>query len=744
MSRSYSWRARFGLLVDDDAADALAARARRHPALGLVDVKALVAGDVGDRGGDGVRRAPQQRPAREHEVVGIAGVGRAEARGERGQAAVEAERAQVRQRGRGRCALRQVRRREPPSQPVMRRDPPWLGRPRDRLPHRGRHGVRAQPGDDVGDALGVAGGAQDAVDAPGPHRGEAVLEVEGEHDRPAAVQRRMRTRRAPADESVRGIVDRDPHQQVVEQAPLDRLQPRLRALDHARAPVAARDGRVAVAAQALVGDDAFERADVSEPGEPLGRQAEPGGELAGRLEHRDGPGHAAHRRMHRGDAHDPHVGTAAAGGERQGHEARELARPVGRRARVAREHVAGDAPQPPRPRREHGRRAAHERVLGPDAGEIRGGEGGGDVGAACHRWGGDAGPTRSASCVRRPAAKLAAKRMRCRAEVLPCPRGSPGGTGAPVGARRRLGPASPRERRYFGRVTAVDVPHHSARLLVSCADRPGIVAAVSGFLFERGREHRVLRPVLHGPRRAARSSCAWSSMLDGLEARRAELDATLRERGRRALRDGLADRLRATREALAILVSRYDHCLLDLLWRWRRGELRAEIALVDLQPPRPRAPTSRARRALPPRAGRPGTASRRPRRGCSSCCAATSTSWCSPATCRSSPATSSTALGAPVINIHHSFLPAFAGAEPVRARPRARREADRRHGALRDRGARRRPDHRAGRHARRPPPGRRASWSASARDIERIVLARAVAAHLDDRVIVDGARTIVF
>jgi formyltetrahydrofolate deformylase len=30
------------------------------------------------------------------------------------------------------------------------------------------------------------------------------------------------------------------------------------------------------------------------------------------------------------------------------------------------------------------------------------------------------------------------------------------------------------------------------------------------------------------------------------------------------------------------------------------------------------------------------------------------------------------------------------------------------------------------------------------RDIERIVLARAVAAHLDDRVIVDGARTIVF
>jgi formyltetrahydrofolate deformylase len=31
---------------------------------------------------------------------------------------------------------------------------------------------------------------------------------------------------------------------------------------------------------------------------------------------------------------------------------------------------------------------------------------------------------------------------------------------------------------------------------------------------------------------------------------------------------------------LAILVSRYGHCLQELLWRWRRGELDAEIVLV--------------------------------------------------------------------------------------------------------------------------------------------------------------------
>ena len=30
----------------------------------------------------------------------------------------------------------------------------------------------------------------------------------------------------------------------------------------------------------------------------------------------------------------------------------------------------------------------------------------------------------------------------------------------------------------------------------------------------------------------------------------------------------------------AVMVSRYDHCLLDLLWRWRRGQLGAEIVMV--------------------------------------------------------------------------------------------------------------------------------------------------------------------
>ena len=96
-----------------------------------------------------------------------------------------------------------------------------------------------------------------------------------------------------------------------------------------------------------------------------------------------------------------------------------------------------------------------------------------------------------------------------------------------------------------------------------------------------------------------------------------------------------------------------------------------------------------------------------------------------------------------LINIHHSFLPAFVGANPYQAAHDRGREADRGDGALRDPGARRRPDHRAG--------GRRVDHRATVEDmrrvgryVERQVLAQAVTWHCEDRVIVEGPRTIVF
>ena len=99
-------------------------------------------------------------------------------------------------------------------------------------------------------------------------------------------------------------------------------------------------------------------------------------------------------------------------------------------------------------------------------------------------------------------------------------------------------------------------------------------------------------------------------------------------------------------------------------------------------------------------------------------------------------------IGCPVINIHHSFLPAFAGANPYMRAKAAGGEADRGHGSLRDRGSRRGPDHRAGRdpgHAR----GKRRGAGELGADIERTVLQRAVTWHCQDRVLVDGATTVV-
>ncbi|HTR89009.1 MAG TPA: formyltransferase family protein, partial [Solirubrobacteraceae bacterium] len=95
------------------------------------------------------------------------------------------------------------------------------------------------------------------------------------------------------------------------------------------------------------------------------------------------------------------------------------------------------------------------------------------------------------------------------------------------------------------------------------------------------------------------------------------------------------------------------------------------------------------------------------------------------------------------INIHHSFLPAFAGANPYRrARERGVKligatahyvTAELDEGPIIDQDVER-VDHRLS----------VAELERVGRDIERTVLARAVALHLDDRVIVDGRRTVVF
>jgi formyltetrahydrofolate deformylase len=283
---------------------------------------------------------------------------------------------------------------------------------------------------------------------------------------------------------------------------------------------------------------------------------------------------------------------------------------------------------------------------------------------------------------------------------------------------------------------------YTARLLIGCADRPGIVAAVSGFLFEQGANivssHQYSSDATDG-----RFFMRTELFLEGLPG-------TERRRLEERFAAEVADRFEmdweirywGERRRVAILVSRHDHCLVDLLWRWRRGELDADVVAVISNHEDLRTETEAAGVAyhhVPvSRDGKPQAE-------------AAMLELLSGRTdllvlARYMQILSGDfleRLAAPAINIHHSFLPAFAGADPYRrAHERGVKligatahyvtpELD--EGPIIDQDVVR-VDHRQ----------TAEDLQRVGRDIERLVLARAVALHLDDRVIVDGRRTVVF
>jgi formyltetrahydrofolate deformylase len=117
-----------------------------------------------------------------------------------------------------------------------------------------------------------------------------------------------------------------------------------------------------------------------------------------------------------------------------------------------------------------------------------------------------------------------------------------------------------------------------ARMLISCPDRPGIVAAVSRFLFENGAN------IVQSDQYTMDPSGGMFFIriefdLDGLAERLPELKARFAETAKAF---GMTWRITRAdvRKRLAIFVSREDHCLLELLWQWQAGDLDADIAMV--------------------------------------------------------------------------------------------------------------------------------------------------------------------
>ncbi len=117
----------------------------------------------------------------------------------------------------------------------------------------------------------------------------------------------------------------------------------------------------------------------------------------------------------------------------------------------------------------------------------------------------------------------------------------------------------------------------SAILLLSCPDRKGIVAGVAGFISEHGGN------ILHADEHGDHDS---NTFLMRVEFDPAELDLPLsdfvHQFSRVASEFNMQWRLALSdvRQRMAILVSKYDHCLVDLLYRHQSGELACDIPCI--------------------------------------------------------------------------------------------------------------------------------------------------------------------
>jgi formyltetrahydrofolate deformylase len=278
----------------------------------------------------------------------------------------------------------------------------------------------------------------------------------------------------------------------------------------------------------------------------------------------------------------------------------------------------------------------------------------------------------------------------------------------------------------------------TTRLLLSCPDRPGIVARVAGFLADADRniidadqhsteeERLFMRLVFESAPEGER---------DALYARFAEEVAeplSMEHRFAEARR----------RPRVAVMASREDHCMLDLLWRFRSGELPGEpVLVISNHPVHQQAVGSfdlpyhhiEVSPESKPDAERAALELLRDR--IDLLVLARYMQILSGAFLEE--------LGCPAINIHHSFLPAFAGADPYqRAWERGvKLIGATAHYVTEDLDAGPIIEQDTARVSHRDEVG---DLVRIGRDLERLVLARAVRAHLEDRVLVDGERTVVF
>jgi len=283
-------------------------------------------------------------------------------------------------------------------------------------------------------------------------------------------------------------------------------------------------------------------------------------------------------------------------------------------------------------------------------------------------------------------------------------------------------------------------PDQIATLLVSCPDRRGIVAALAQLLYGHGAN--ILDADQHTDARAGMFFQRIRFDLSQIHTDRTALEAAIREVAERfsmSWRLAHADRPKR----VAVFVSKYDHCLYDLLLRQRAGELACEIPLIvsnhpDLKPVAeqfgvpfevfpitPETKVAQEEREM----------ARLETLAIDLVVLARYMQVLSPEFTAAWPAR--------IVNIHHSFLPAFTGGKPYhQAHERGVKligatahyaTPDLDEGPIIDQDV-----------ARCSHRDAVADLIRKGRDLEKLVLARAVRWHLEDRILVYGNKTVVF
>lgn len=281
----------------------------------------------------------------------------------------------------------------------------------------------------------------------------------------------------------------------------------------------------------------------------------------------------------------------------------------------------------------------------------------------------------------------------------------------------------------------------TARLLVTCPDQPGIISAVSTFLYHHGANITDLdqhSSDLNGGRFFLRLEFQTPGLDCSLDA----LETNFRNRVADKYRMDWRLSYASDKKRMAILVSKHDHALMELLWRTMRGNLPATIPMVISNHEDLRGEVERF--GIPYHHVPVGAENK-------------ADAYAEMAgmldgkvdlivLARYMQVLSPEFVGRfpqQIINIHHSFLPAFVGANPyLQAWQRGVKligatshyvTDDLDQGPIIEQNV-----HRVShRHSAD-------ELKALGQDVERNVLLRAVQWHLEDRVIVDGNKTVVF